>query len=71
MRPGGIFKKSPMWADQSGARLLMKASKAALVDLCIELMQLDGHGSCDDEITPERVRRHFHAILARRGDKLL
>lgn len=68
-RRPGIFKRAPT-SSASGVALLLKCSKAALVDLCIDLIAMDGNASVDDEVTAERVRPHLATVLDRRGDRM-
>lgn len=68
-RPCGVFKKGSDRTDP-GAALLRKVSKAALLDLALDLIGMDGKGSCDEEVSVERVRTHLAPVLERRGDRM-
>lgn len=65
----GALKKSALRNDP-GAALLRQVSKAALVDLILDMISLDGAESCDDPVTVERVRKHLGPALERRGDRM-
>jgi hypothetical protein len=54
--------------DRAAASYLNKLSKAALIDVVIDLLRQDGTASCDDPVTVDRVLAVAAAVLAMRGD---
>jgi hypothetical protein len=64
----GSIKKSAMNRSVE-SRLLTQLSKAALVDILIEIMRLNA-GECDTELSPEAVVDLCAPMLHMRGDKL-
>lgn len=65
----GSIKKSASFRSVE-SRLLTQLSKAALVDILIDLMRCNA-GEGDTELSPETVAELCDPRLAVRGDKLL
>jgi hypothetical protein len=66
-----LNKKPSMYqrAGHADARYLDALSKAALLDLCIELLRAQA-GECDTPLCPQIVRDTIAPTLAARGDRL-
>jgi hypothetical protein len=63
-------KPALSWNSHRAATSVLDAiTKAALIDLVIDLVAQDGAGGCDDEVTAERLMRHLGPVLTRRGDR--
>lgn len=64
----GAIKKLAGYADE-GTRWLMLLSKAALADICTELVRLHC-GHADDEITADEAQQAAEPTLRARGDRI-
>lgn len=64
-----LNKKPAMYTGQADARYLNNLSKAALLDLCVELLRAQA-GECDTPLTAEAVRDAIAPTIAARGDRL-
>jgi hypothetical protein len=66
-----LNKKPSMYrrANHADARYLDALSKAALLDLCTELLRLQA-GECDTPLSPTAVSHAIAPTIAARGDRL-
>lgn len=67
MQRGRGLKKGRCY-DDPGAKWLGELSKAALLDLCVDLLRA-ASGSCDDPISIEAAREAAGPVLTMRGDR--
>lgn len=64
-----LNKKPSIYAGNTDARYLNLFSKAALLDLCVELLRAQA-GECDTPLCAEAVRDAIAPTIAARGDRL-
>ena len=64
-----LNKKPSIYSESSDSRYLNLLSKAALLDLCVELLRAQA-GECDTPLSAEAVSNAIAATIAARGDRL-